>query len=94
MVVFLYCNDIEKNRWHSCYRPVPTMCCRLDRGNLLFACRIFGKSEDEVKELTEFGEDRVFNDLRYTINNGKLQELGWTEVRGGSYFGCYVSLLY
>lgn len=44
--------------------------------------RIFGK-EDEAEKglLTEFGEDRVFNDLRYTINNDKLQELGWKEVR-------------
>lgn len=43
--------------------------------------RIFGKSDkSEHEKMTEFVEDRVFNDLRYTINNNKLQELGWTEV--------------
>lgn len=46
-----------------------------------YMCRIFGRdTADAMRELTEFGEDRVFNDLRYTINNDKLQELGWREV--------------
>ena len=43
--------------------------------------RVFGKECKDDRELTEFGEDRVFNDLRYTINNDKLLKLGWTEVR-------------
>ncbi|CAN0330537.1 unnamed protein product [Ascophyllum nodosum] len=41
--------------------------------------RVFGKECKDDRELTEFGEDRVFNDLRYTINNDKLLKLGWTE---------------
>lgn len=46
------------------------------------ARRIFGKSNEDESKLTEFGDDRVFNDLRYTINNDKLEELGWKEVSG------------
>eukprot|EP00904_Undaria_pinnatifida_P009244 jgi/Undpi1/544/HiC_scaffold_10.g04008.m1 len=41
--------------------------------------KIFGKSNENESKLTEFGDDRVFNDLRYTINNNKLEELGWKE---------------
>ena len=44
--------------------------------------RIFGKSNEDESKITEFGDDRVFNDLRYTINNDKLEELGWKEVSG------------
>lgn len=40
-------------------------------------------SQDGEK-VTEFGDDRVFNDLRYTINSDKLHALGWTEVRDNS----------
>ena len=47
----------------------------------MWSRRIFGKSNENESKLTEFGDDRVFNDLRYTINNNKLEELGWKEVR-------------
>lgn len=40
--------------------------------------KIFGK-QDREKELIRFVPDRKFNDLRYTINSSKLQELGWIE---------------
>ncbi len=44
-------------------------------------CRIFEVDSDNGKNVTEFGDDRVFNDLRYTINSDKLHALGWKEVR-------------
>jgi len=40
--------------------------------------RLLGK-EEEMNELITFVPDRKFNDLRYTINSSKLQELGWKE---------------
>eukprot|EP00978_Attheya_sp_CCMP212_P027458 scaffold91942_cov52-Attheya_sp.AAC.3 len=40
--------------------------------------RLMGKADKE-KELITFVPDRVFNDLRYTINSSKLHALGWTE---------------
>lgn len=43
--------------------------------------RIFETDSDDGEKVTEFGDDRVFNDLRYTINSDKLHALGWTEVR-------------
>lgn len=39
-------------------------------------------ASDDGDKTTEFGDDRVFNDLRYTINSDKLHALGWTEVGG------------
>lgn len=38
--------------------------------------------EEKEKELVTFVPDRKFNDLRYTINTGKLQKLGWKEEMG------------
>lgn len=35
---------------------------------------------EDGQQSTEFGDDRVFNDLRYTINSDKLHALGWKEV--------------
>lgn len=35
--------------------------------------------KDKEEELISFVPDRKFNDLRYTINSGKLHELGWKE---------------
>merc|ERR1719221_722270 len=35
--------------------------------------------KDREKELLTFVPDRKFNDLRYTINSGKLHKLGWKE---------------
>eukprot|EP00752_Nemacystus_decipiens_P001304 g1294.t1 len=43
--------------------------------------RIFGMDSDGGDKATEFGDDRVFNDLRYTINSDKLHALGWTEEK-------------
>ena len=40
--------------------------------------KIFGLENEEEKWI-KFVPDRNFNDLRYTINSSKLQELGWTE---------------
>jgi UDP-glucose 4,6-dehydratase len=40
--------------------------------------KIFGLEKEEEKYLT-FVPDRQFNDLRYTINSGKLHALGWEE---------------
>ena len=40
--------------------------------------KILGKSDREEALMT-FVPDRKFNDLRYTINSGKLHELGWKE---------------
>ncbi|CAM9130341.1 unnamed protein product [Discosporangium mesarthrocarpum] len=40
---------------------------------------IFGKDMKDSGGKLEFGEDRVFNDLRYTINSDKLVQLGWRE---------------
>lgn len=40
--------------------------------------KILGKS-DRQDALMTFVPDRKFNDLRYTINSGKLHELGWKE---------------
>jgi UDP-glucose 4,6-dehydratase len=40
--------------------------------------KIFGRDQEEEKWL-KFVPDRKFNDLRYTINSGKLHELGWEE---------------
>jgi len=40
--------------------------------------KLFGK-EDREQELISFVPDRKFNDLRYTINSGKLHKLGWEE---------------
>ena len=39
---------------------------------------ILGMKEKE-SELISFVPDRKFNDLRYTINSGKLHQLGWKE---------------
>lgn len=57
--------------------PAPIVCVCV---SVLILFRIFGMADEDVSKLTEFGEDRVFNDLRYTINNDKLQALGWEEV--------------
>jgi UDP-glucose 4,6-dehydratase len=35
--------------------------------------------KDKESDLLTFVEDRCFNDLRYTIDNSKLQALGWKE---------------
>lgn len=40
--------------------------------------RLMGKSSKE-DDLISFVSDRKFNDLRYTINSGKLHKLGWKE---------------
>jgi UDP-glucose 4,6-dehydratase len=40
--------------------------------------KLLGKEVDEEDFIT-FVPDRKFNDLRYTINSGKLHELGWKE---------------
>lgn len=40
--------------------------------------KMLGKEKEEEDYLT-FVPDRKFNDLRYTINSGKLHELGWKE---------------
>jgi len=40
--------------------------------------KMLGKEKDEDDYIT-FVPDRKFNDLRYTINSGKLHELGWKE---------------
>lgn len=40
--------------------------------------KMLGKEKDEEDYIT-FVPDRKFNDLRYTINSGKLHELGWKE---------------
>lgn len=45
--------------------------------------RIFEMPSEDGDKVTEFGDDRVFNDLRYTINSDKLHALGWREVRRG-----------
>ena len=45
-----------------------------------FPPRIFEMGAADGDKATEFGDDRVFNDLRYTINSDKLHALGWTEV--------------
>lgn len=42
--------------------------------------RLLGKSDRE-EELITFVPDRQFNDLRYTINSGKLHKLGWKEEK-------------
>jgi UDP-glucose 4,6-dehydratase len=40
--------------------------------------KMFGREAEEDKWIT-FVPDRKFNDLRYTINSKKLQQLGWKE---------------
>ncbi len=40
--------------------------------------KIFGLDHEEEKWI-KYVPDRTFNDLRYTINSGKLHELGWKE---------------
>jgi len=40
--------------------------------------KLMGKADREEALMT-FVPDRKFNDLRYTINSGKLHELGWKE---------------
>ena len=30
-----------------------------------------------IEEVSEYVEDRAFNDFRYTVNCDKLKELGW-----------------
>ena len=37
------------------------------------------KHTDAIEEHIEFVEDRCFNDLRYSISNQKLKDLGWSE---------------
>ena len=37
------------------------------------------KNTDSIEPYVEYVEDRCFNDLRYSISNKKLVELGWTE---------------
>jgi UDP-glucose 4,6-dehydratase len=39
---------------------------------------ILGK-KDQMDKLIQYVPDRKFNDLRYTINSGKLHQLGWKE---------------
>ncbi|CAN0507720.1 unnamed protein product [Ectocarpus sp. 12 AP-2014] len=43
--------------------------------------RIFELPVEDGDKVTEFGDDRVFNDLRYTINSDKLAALGWKEEK-------------
>ncbi|CAB1114697.1 unnamed protein product [Ectocarpus sp. CCAP 1310/34] len=43
--------------------------------------RIFELPSEDGDKVTEFGDDRVFNDLRYTINSDKLAALGWKEEK-------------
>ncbi|CAM9890837.1 unnamed protein product [Scytosiphon promiscuus] len=42
---------------------------------------IFEMDPEDGQQSTEFGDDRVFNDLRYTINSDKLHALGWKEEK-------------
>lgn len=51
-------------------------------GVRLYPSRIFEMDPGDGEKSTEFGDDRVFNDLRYTINSDKLHALGWKEVGG------------
>jgi len=37
------------------------------------------KNSDNIDEYIEYVEDRCFNDMRYSISNQKLIELGWAE---------------
>jgi dTDP-glucose 4,6-dehydratase len=37
------------------------------------------KHTDAIEDHVEFVEDRCFNDLRYSISNQKLKDLGWSE---------------
>ena len=37
------------------------------------------KHTDTIEDNIEFVEDRCFNDLRYSISNQKLKDLGWSE---------------
>jgi len=37
------------------------------------------KNTDTIEDYVEFVEDRCFNDLRYSISNKKLKDLGWNE---------------
>ena len=37
------------------------------------------KNTDSIEQHIEFVEDRCFNDLRYSISNQKLKDLGWSE---------------
>lgn len=37
------------------------------------------KNTDKIEDHIEFVEDRCFNDLRYSISNQKLKDLGWSE---------------
>lgn len=37
------------------------------------------KYTESIEEHIEFVEDRCFNDLRYSISNQKLKDLGWSE---------------
>ena len=41
--------------------------------------RLAGHPAGEEESFMTFVEDRVFNDLRYFINNDRLHELGWRE---------------
>lgn len=59
-------------------------CATTDSSNkfpTVYCCRIFEMASEDGDKATEFGDDRVFNDLRYTINSDKLHALGWTEVQ-------------
>jgi dTDP-D-glucose 4,6-dehydratase len=40
------------------------------------------KDSEHIEPYIEYVEDRAFNDLRYSVSNKKLTQLGWSEQIG------------
>jgi dTDP-D-glucose 4,6-dehydratase len=39
------------------------------------------KNTDEIQPYIKYIDDRLFNDLRYSVSNSKLIALGWNETQ-------------
>ncbi len=82
---FLYVEDVARAFEVILHKARPGMILNIggenEISNLEVAKKlidILGLKEKE-SELISFVPDRKFNDLRYTINSGKLHQLGWKE---------------
>jgi len=82
---FLYVEDVARAFEVILHKAKPGQILNIggdnEMSNLVVAKKLIEMLgfKDKESELITFVPDRKFNDLRYTINSGKLHELGWRE---------------
>lgn len=82
---FLYVEDVARAFEVILHKANPGMILNIGGNNEISNLEVAKKLieilgfADRMDELITFVPDRKFNDLRYTINSGKLEQLGWRE---------------